>query len=71
MEVKKTSAGSDNWLEELEYKNSESDQLTLTSIRIPLGFYKQVETIAVKQGLSQAEVMRRLMRKGLQTRGEV
>jgi predicted DNA-binding ribbon-helix-helix protein len=46
------------------YKFTESQTLTLTSIRIESAMYEIIEEMAESHGVSNAEIMRRLLHKG-------
>lgn len=46
------------------YKFSESEPLTLTSVRIELAMYEIIEDMAESHGVSNAEIIRRLLHKG-------
>lgn len=56
---------SKDYLRELGLKSAESEDLTLTSIRVPLEVDKLVSEMSKTEGVSKAEIYRRIVERGL------
>ena len=61
MKKKTDSQRPQNYLEALDLRPTESENLTLTSFRLPVSAANKVEDIADQQGISQAEVYRTIV----------